>query len=568
MITVSLILLLSFFSLNVKTNASPPSSTNEPIVKLKYGSFQGNSTGNLEKFLGMPFAAPPVRNLRFAPPQPPVEFSGIRQVTSFGAACFQHALNFSVFDPLGIPGFVEAFTASIPSVVSEDCLFINVVKPANPHFSKKLPVLFWIYGGGFEYGDTSMNPGDTVVARSIDLGEPVVYVSANYRLSGLGFLGGKEVKAAGLGNVGLRDQRFALQWVQDNIASFGGDPKKVTIWGESAGAISVGLHLVVNDGNPAGLFKGAFMESGSPRLLSDIELQQPFFDQLVADTGCKGSTDPISCLRTVSFDQLSTAMNRSPNFFSPMLPSLFLPFEPVVDGDFIARDPQVSIQEGLYAKVPIVTGDCDDEGTLFSLTTLNITTDDEFLAYANSNYFNGALDKSQLNALSLAYPDDVTDGSPFDTGTTNALTPEFKRIASFQGDLLFHARRRFFLKAASKTQPAYAFLFKRLKIIPFLGSFHSSDLTEFYGINTGTAPDFIGTDALVNFANTGNPNEPKNPISLLSQVDWQPWGSSNSHPPLLTFLDPSPNITITFDNFRVDPMDLLTKLSLDVDSKS
>ncbi|KAF8808598.1 carotenoid ester lipase precursor [Phlegmacium glaucopus] len=564
MITVSLLLLLAFFSLNLTTNASPPSSANnEPIVKLKYGSFQGNSTGNLDKFLGIPFAAPPVGNLRFAPPQPPVAFSGIRQVTTFGPACFQHALNFSVFDPLNFPSLVEVFAASIPSVASEDCLFINVVRPANLHSSKKLPVLFWIYGGGFEYGDTSMNPGDTVVARSIDLGEPVIYVSANYRVSGLGFLGGKEVKAAGLGNVGLRDQRFALQWVQDNIASFGGDPTKVTIWGESAGAISVGLHLVVNDGNPAGLFQGAFMESGSPRLLSDIELQQPFFDQLVADTGCQGSNDPISCLRAVSFDQLSTAMNRSPNIFSPMHPSLFMGWEPVVDGDFIVRDPQVSIQEGLYAKVPIVTGDCDDEGTLFSLTTLNITTNDEFLAYANSNYFNEALNESQLNALSLAYPDNVTDGSPFDTGTANALTPEFKRIASFQGDLTFHARRRFFLQAASKTQPAYAFLFKRLKTIPFLGSFHSFDIPEFYGTNgTGTAPDFIGTDALVNFANTGNPNEPKSSISLLSQVDWKPWGSSKSHPPLLTFLDPAPNITITFDNFRVDAMDLLTRFSL------
>ncbi|KDR73256.1 hypothetical protein GALMADRAFT_1341677 [Galerina marginata CBS 339.88] len=510
-----------------------------PIVTLSYGSFQGNATGNVVEFLGMPFAAPPVGNLRFAPPHPPVAFQGVRKATSFGLACFQQFFNTSG------TGLGSGTGVGLP--VSEDCLFINVVKPANLKAGKKVPVLFWIYGGGFEAGDTSLTPGDSVVARSVALGEPVIYVSANYRLNAFGFLGGKEVKAAGIGNIGLRDQRFALQWVQDHITAFGGDPTKVTIWGESAGAFSVALQLVANNGNPAGLFRGAVMESGSPNHLDDITAQQPFFDQLVANTGCTGSPNAIACLRAVPFDKLSAAVNLSPSLFSFM--SLILAWRPTIDGQFLVRNAQDSIQKGLYAKVPLITGDCDDEGT----------TNAQYLAYMKSNYF-PKISPTQLAALAEAYPDDVTQGSPFNTGTANAITPQFKRISAIQGDLAFQAPRRFFIQTASKTQKIFAFLFKRGKATAVLGSFHSTDIPEFYG--TGDAPDFIGTDALVNFVNTGNPNLPKNPMSLLSKIDWPVWTNS-ANPPLLTFLDPAPNVTITFDTYRADAMNLLTKLSLE-----
>jgi acetylcholinesterase len=413
--------------------------------------------------------------------------------------------------------------------------------------------------GGFQAGDTSNNPGNTVVERAIALNEPIIYVSANYRLSALGFLGGKEVKAAGIGNAGLRDQRFAMEWVQEHITSFGGDPKRVTIWGESAGAVSVGLHHIVNNGVQGNLFRSAIMESGSPLLLRPITDNQPFFNQLVADTGCASARDAIACLRTVPFANLSAAINLTPNIFS--FQSLQLTWQPTVDGVFITRNPQLSVQKGLFSKVPIITGDCDDEGTLFSLTTLNITDNAEFLNYIETNY---GIPQSQSAALQQAYPDDVTQGSPFDTGTANAITPEFKRIAAIQGDLIFQAPRRFFLEAMSKTQKTFAFLSKRGKATPGLGAFHSSDIPEFYG--TGDSPDFIGTDALVNFVNTGDPNTPKNPASLLSKVDWQPWGSSAANPPLLTFLDPAPTVMITFDTYRADAMKILTNISLAVAS--
>ncbi|TDL14970.1 sterol esterase [Rickenella mellea] len=529
--------------------AVPVENAAAPTVILPYGRFQGVSSGGLTSFLGMPFARPPVGNLRFAPPRPPIQFSGVRQATSFGNACPQQATT--------LPSFGKRQSLS----VSEDCLFVNVVAPTSIPRGKLLPVVFWIYGGGFEDGDTSENQGDTLVNRSIALGEPIVYVSANYRINAFGFLGGKEVKAAGIGNAGLRDQRFAMEWVQQHVIAFGGDPTKVTIWGESAGAISVGLQMVVNDGFTGGLFRGAFMESGSPLFLSDIITsgQEPY-DQLVGNTGCSNASDTLACLRSVSADALMAAVNESPNIFS--FQSTKLAWMPSVDGVFLTRNAQDLVAQGLYARVPFVTGDCDDEGTIFSLSTLNLTTSDELLDYIHSNYLPNATN-ADIAAIAQAYPDDVTQGSPFDTGTANAITPEFKRLSAIQGDLIFQGPRRFFLRAASKTQNAWSFLFKRGKVVNApLGALHGSDLPEFLGTsNTG----FLGTDALVNFVNHLNPNAPKqrstNTTSLLSGINWLQWGSSAGAPPLLTFLDPAPTVTITPDTYRVDAMNLLIKLA-------
>ncbi|KAF5315369.1 hypothetical protein D9619_007114 [Psilocybe cf. subviscida] len=416
--------------------------------------------------------------------------------------------------------------------------------------------------GGFEIGDTSANPGDSVVARSIALGEPIIYVSANYRLNAFGFLGGKEVKAAGLGNIGLRDQRFAMEWVQNYISSFGGDPKRVTIWGESAGAWSVGLHHLINNGVQGQLFRGGIMESGAPRTLPSITSNQPLFDQLVADTGCKKAANAIECLRAVPFANLTAAINRTPDLFSTK--SLQVAWGPTIDEAVIKRDPLISIQKGLFSKVPIISGNCDDEGTLFSVALLNITTDDDFLNYLHTNY---NIPEARLVAVAQAYPADVTQGSPFDTGTQNALTPQFKRLAAFQGDLVFQAPRRFFMQAMSRTQKTYAFLYKRGKATPPVGAFHSSDIPEFYGV--GDSSDFVGTDALVNFVNTLDPNTPAKTAtnssgSLLSDIKWHPWESSSTQPPMLTFFDAAPGVSITSDTYRKDAMNLLNDIELGV----
>jgi len=148
--------------------------------------------------------------------------------------------------------------------VAEDCLYLNVVRPAG-YESGKLPVAFWIHGGGFYQGggvDQRYNVS-FMVQNSVNIGKPVIAVTINYRLSAWGFLSGsEELVDAGTLNLGLRDQRLALQWVQENIEAFGGDPDQVTIFGESAGAASVGFHLTAYSGRDDKLFRGAIMQSG------------------------------------------------------------------------------------------------------------------------------------------------------------------------------------------------------------------------------------------------------------------------------------------------------------------
>ncbi|GJJ08500.1 hypothetical protein Clacol_002718 [Clathrus columnatus] len=522
------------------------STSGPPTVTLAYGTFQGFSEGGLDKFLGIPFA----QAGRFELPQTPTPFSEIQEATAFGPACPQQ--NFS---PISVPGLSSiGSTTQVLGSMSEDCLFVNVIAPSNIPPGTRLPILFWIFGGGFEEGDTSVNDGSTVVARSIALGEPVIYVSANYRLNAFGFSASKEIKAAGIGNLGLRDQRFALQWVQTNIRLFGGDKTRVTIWGESAGAISVASHMVINGGNQEGLFHGAFMvagatsfhlESGSPVPMTDISAGQPFFNQLVANTGCSGSPDILACLKVVPFDIFLNAVNESPNLLGFM--SLQLAWLPRIDGDLIAENPQDSLVKGAFSNIPFANGDCDDEGTHYFVN---------FVDASQSNYYPDASD-AQFAPLAVLYPSDPAVGSPFGTGDANQLTPQFKRIAAFQGDSTFQAPRRFFLRIASKRQNVWSFLFKRGKTTPFLGSFHGSDLAEFY--SSSSTPDFQGTDALVNFANTGNPNNgaTKN-ISTL--IHWPMYSTNLEKPPLLTFLDPN-ELAITEDTFRFEPIQALIKLS-------
>jgi len=149
----------------------------------------------------------------------------------------------------------------------EDCLNLNVQRPTGTTSRSKLPVVVWFFGGGFERGSTQIYDGTGLITKSLHLGSPIIYVAVNYRVGGFGFLAGSELQADGSTNLGLRDQRLGLEWVAENIAAFGGDPTKVTIWGQSAGSISVFDQTIINGGdntyNGQPLFRGAIMDSGS-----------------------------------------------------------------------------------------------------------------------------------------------------------------------------------------------------------------------------------------------------------------------------------------------------------------
>ncbi|KAH8079814.1 Alpha/Beta hydrolase protein [Cristinia sonorae] len=523
------------------------SRASAPTVSLDQGTFTGASDGFVNRFLGIPFAKPPVGDLRFRLPVASDPYTGPHSAANFGAACPQQDFKLPLTPGLAaeaVDFIVNTFYGLI-TPDAEDCLSINVWTPTGVKAGANLPVAVWMFGGGFEIGGTNIYNGGAIVKRSIDLKEPVVYVSMNYRVSAFGFLGSKEVKAAGVGNLGLQDQRLALRWVQKYITAFGGDPTKVTIWGESAGAISVALHMVTNGGNTEGLFRGAFMQSGSPIPIGDISHGQKFYDALVSQVGCSGASDTLQCLRQAPYKKLKDAVDASPGIFSPQ--SLALAWAPRVDGVFLKDTPQNLVLQGSVANVPFVTGDCDDEGTLFALSSLNVTTESQLRNYLSQNFVTG-ISQSDLDKLLQLYPGDITKGSPFDTSILNALTPQFKRIAAILGDLVFQGPRRFFLQQRSGQQNTWSFLSKRLKLLPGLGSGHATDLLNVYG--GGDLADYV-----INFVNRLDPNGPG------GNLNWPKYDTASAK--LLTLQDGFNPQVITQDNFRKDAIDFAVKLGLD-----
>ncbi|KAJ7700766.1 alpha/beta-hydrolase [Mycena rosella] len=492
-----------------------------PKVTLPYATFQGVDDGNLTKFLGIPFAQP--------------------NATAFGAACPQQALN-----PTPAPFPLGNYT------ISEDCLTLNVFKPASADSKSKLPIFVWIFGGGFEVGASSDTDPRPVVERSILVGEPVIIVTPNYRVSAFGFLGGKEVSAAGVTNLGLRDQIAALEWVRDHISDFGGDPSKVVVGGVSAGAISMSYLILSNKLNTNTLFRGAFLQSGSPASTESVADGQPFYDGLVDANNCTGSSDTLACLRRVPFDALMATINRTDNIFS--FTSLSIEWRPRVDGEVIVENPLLSVSLGAHSKIPIMMGDSDDEGTVFSFGNDNITTNAEFMGYIQSNYLPKS-SPAQIAQITTLYPEDPAQGSPFGTGSANAITPEFKRLAAFQGDFLFVGPRRFFLEHASARQNMWSWLNLRGKTNPIIGAFHGSDSGIWFPANT-TTTDTVGVNALINFINTLDPNRSARGNGAPA-VFWPTWKTDSTQ--LLTFSDPVV-VNITSDDFRSDAIQSLNEL--------
>jgi para-nitrobenzyl esterase len=302
------------------------------VVHLDTGLISGvsGSTPEVRVYKGIPFAAPPVANLRWRAPQPAVHWDGIRKAEKSGPVCMQNA----------------AGPAAQPT--SEDCLYLNVWTTAKSGAERR-PVMVWIYGGGFTSGSGSVPgyDGDALSQKG------VVIVTFNYRLGAFGFLAHpeltKESDRRASGNYGLMDQVAALEWVQRNIAAFGGDPKKVTIFGESAGAISVADLLASPQSK--GLFIRAIGESGAwmglgvapARRLADAEEA----DVKLADAlGAKSLAE----LRLVPGDAVLKASRGS---------------GPIVDGWFLPEAPDKVFAQGKQHPVPVLVGSNKDEGTFF-----------------------------------------------------------------------------------------------------------------------------------------------------------------------------------------------------------
>ncbi|KAJ7629744.1 sterol esterase [Mycena polygramma] len=531
-----------------------------PIIALSYGVFQGVADGNLSTFLGVPFAQPACF-IRFSLPQAPRFLHGLQNATTFGPACPQQTLD---LPPLIPPNAFDAGTGAedcaCDCLLPHDIIFEHNVLSRSATPSAKLPVLVVRCGCGFVVGnsaDTDMRP---TVERSIATGEPVIIVTPNYRFSAFGFLAGKEVGDAGLSNLGLRDQIFALEWVQQHIAAFGGDPKRVIIGGLSAGSISTAFLLMSNRRfEPMSLFHGAFMVSGSQITTGTVADGQPDYDRLVAANNCTGSIDPLDCLRRVPFDAFKATVDNTTNMFS--YSSLQTIWRPRVDRSGCGVSGPTHLNLFPY-EVPFLTGDSDDEGTLFSLSITNITTNDEFLGYLQSNYLPKST-PAQIAELGRLHPDDPVQGSPFDTGLANQLTPEFKRLAAFQGDYVFTGKRRFFLQHASRTQNTWSWLKKRGKSNTYVGAAHGSDISLWFP--PANATDFIQVDPLPKIPKSKSTSStsliPTVCIANSSAVFWPNAYSLDGAPSLLTLSDPAV-VNITAEDFRVDAIGYLNNLLL------
>ncbi|KAM8853173.1 acetylcholinesterase-like [Synchiropus picturatus] len=385
------------------------------LVTTRLGKVQGKLLpvlgGEVKAFLGIPYAKPPVGTRRFAAPQPLERWAGVKDASKFPNSCYQ-------MPDLAYPGFRGAEMWNPNTPLSEDCLYLNVWSPrlnqtqlqASP--PPLAPVLVWIYGGGFTSGTSSLDVYD---GRYLSKWEGVVVVSMNYRVGAFGFLSlphNKNIK----GDAGLLDQRLALQWVADNIAVFGGDPSKVTLFGESAGSASVGLHLL--SPGSQNLFQRAIMESASPNapwatLTKDASHRRSMM--LAGLIGCP--TSPAAhmemCLQKADAKVITSkqlALLDKESMFG-------IPFAPLRDGDFLPDQLEVMLQSGKLPKKDVMFGLNRDEGTYFlfyglpgfSLLGQSLISRSEFL-HGLSQHMGAASDLAK-QAVVVQYTDWTDQGS-------------------------------------------------------------------------------------------------------------------------------------------------------------
>ncbi|PBK78742.1 alpha/beta-hydrolase [Armillaria solidipes] len=346
----------------------PCGAQSTPVIDLGYARYRGTldpAGSNNTQFLGIRFAAPPTGSLRWQAPRTPGFVAGIQNATAEPPRCLQGGTGAA---PSNSFPANKRDNLAVPN--SEDCLFLNVYIPGqldSRSSGKNLPVVVWIHGGGYVAGSANgfsgpdAYDGNDLVRES---GDGVIAVVIQYRLGLFGFLAGEEVKVNGRLNAGLLDQQFALQWVQEHIAKFGGDPGRVTIWGESAGAGSVLQQVIANDGKTfPPLFRAAITSSSflpSQYAFNDV-VPEFLYNSVVSRTNCTSAANPLACLRNADvnvLEQININLCGS-GFFGTFV------FVPVVDGDFIKQRPALALLEGKINGEALMSVTNADEGAIF-----------------------------------------------------------------------------------------------------------------------------------------------------------------------------------------------------------
>ncbi|HEV2137144.1 MAG TPA: carboxylesterase family protein [Terracidiphilus sp.] len=466
-----------------------PGHADPLTVKTEQGKVHGKfiNARQVRAFLGIPYAAPPVGDLRWRPPAGPQRWSGVRDATRYGHRCMQgHQFKDMIFQDSG---------------PSEDCLFLNVFTPAKAKRGKKLPVMFWIHGGGYQAGSASepRHDGDYLPRKG------VVLVTINYRLGVFGFFATPGLAKEGdgaAGNYGLMDMVAALKWVHANIREFGGDPDNVTIFGESAGSFAVSTLMAATPAQP--YFQKAIGESGGAMnvgapgtfTLEEVEdHDQAWMESLDAKT--------LAEQRALSAQAvLDAALKRGAPRFSP-----------VVDGKLLNEPVAATYAAGRQAHIPLLAGWNQDESTILS----EGMTAEKWRKFAQDHFKDRAAEFLRL------FPGDTDDEA-----VQSAIAYDSARFIALGTWVWIEAQRK------TGGAPVYRYHFE-LPAPPskfHLGgvTFHSDDIEYVFG-TLGTRPgsdwrpeDLRMSDVMMtywtNFAKDGNPNGPGAP-------DWPPSGDDD-----------------------------------------
>jgi para-nitrobenzyl esterase len=454
------------------------STSAAPQVKTDLGIVEGKDDGAVQTFLGIPYAAPPVGDLRWKPPQPAMKWTGVRKATEFGAHCMQ--------------GKVYGDMNFRDSGGSEDCLTLNVWVPTKAP-SAKLPVMVWIYGGGFASGTTSeVRQDGTYLAQ-----QGVVVVSMNYRVGIFGFFTHPELaKESGrnaAGNYGFMDQLAALKWVHENIAAFGGDPGNVTIFGESAGSFSVSAQMA----SPLakGLFHKAIGESGAAFFNHGLTFP-PVAERMEKDA--KLASDKLGAKTLAELRALPAEKLMEP-FIPPQSPGF--DFEPDVDGYFLPESAPAIFAAGRQSDVPLLAGWNRDEDIFAIVFNPQKPTAASMKEQAQKDFGDKAAEFLRL------YPVDTDEHvlrSAIDYASDDFISYSTWEWMEWQGRTgkqpIF--RYRFDLASPSDGKG------------PALGAFHSMEIPYVFGqLDSKARPEDHAVSEQMqkywsNFARSGDPNGP------------------------------------------------------------
>lgn len=475
------------------------------IVKTNAGEVEGIREDSLHVFKGIPFAAPPVGARRWFPPEPCEPWTGVRQAKSFGAIAPQ---NVTAIDPdnKAMVAIGPAVGMGVNDPQSEDCLYLNVWTPGTD--DTRRPVMVWIHGGGFRGGSGSLPiyRGSTLAKRG-----DVVMVTINYRLGPLGFLHLNEATGGRIpstGNEGLLDQVAALEWVRANIAAFGGDPDNVTIFGESAGGMSVGALL----GLPAakGLFDKAILMSGSASTAATLNRAMKVAERFLGVLGLKGSD--VEALRSLTAEQLLGAAleTSSPAAVRDDPEMAGMTMQPVVDGRVQPALPLDAVANGSIDGIPVLLGSNLNEWKLFAGLNPAIAEVDE--AGLPGRF------RDRFPSLDI---DSVIEGYRKIRAKRGAATSPSELFLAIETDRILRMPTiRLAESLRDRGQSAYSYLFTwtsplwggmlgacHALALPFLWGTYGDISSEFSG--TGPAADALATniqDAWLAFARTGDPS--------------------------------------------------------------